>query len=184
MIPRIAIQGIKGSYSEEAAAWLFDSAFNLVECPDFASTFLAATNGDADFLVVPVRNRIVGEIATVTKLIRNFGLKTISEIDLSVSHVLAAAAGVELANVRSVSSHIEALRQCTDFFARYPGIAQIIGNDTASCIRSAVRSQSEVHAAIGSRRAAAIYGAEILCENISNAKDNRTTFHLMSSSAN
>ncbi|HBE84142.1 MAG TPA: prephenate dehydratase domain-containing protein [Pyrinomonadaceae bacterium] len=184
MIPRVAIQGIKGSYSEEAAAGFFESEFSLVECSDFDSAFSAITSGDADRLVVPVRNQIVGEISIVTQLIRKFGLKKMSEIVLTIDHVLAAAVGMEFANVRYVSSHVEALRQCSDFFSQFPQIAQITGKDTASCMRAAVRSRRDGRAAIGSRRAAEIYGAEVLCENISNAKENHTTFHLLSSNTN
>ena len=58
----VAIQGIKGSYSEEAAVKLLGKDASIAECDDFAETFAAFESKSADYVVVPVENKIVGTI--------------------------------------------------------------------------------------------------------------------------
>ena len=58
-------------------------------------------------------------------------------------------------------------------------LQQIIGADTASSIRRIVEENILENAAIGSRRAAEIYGGKILKENIADDLDNWTTFYIL-----
>ena len=51
---RVAIQGVRGSYSEEAATKVFGADTNIVECLNFEATFAAVRQGDADHAVIPV----------------------------------------------------------------------------------------------------------------------------------
>ena len=62
---RVAIQGIRGSYSEEAVREIFGSTAVIVECIDFGQTFAAVRDGAADTAVVPLKNKIVGDIREV-----------------------------------------------------------------------------------------------------------------------
>jgi prephenate dehydratase len=176
---RVAIQGIAGSYSDEAANRIFGSGARLVECGDFCAAFDAVGSGDAQFAVVPVRNRIVGEIVAVTELIASTGVRVMDSLELEVQHVLAGTPDAELSDVRSVRSHVEALRQCSNYLTANPHLTQVIGADTASSIRRIVLNGAREHAAIGSRRAAELYGARILAENIANSRKNWTTFCLI-----
>lgn len=176
---RVAIQGIKGSYSEEAAVRLLGPDPCLVECGDFDSTFAAVEAGDADYAVVPVRNKIVGDIVPVVNLIQGKRAQVYDQLELKVMHVLAGTQASEAGKISSVRSHIEALRQCSDYLAQLPSCTQEIGADTASSIRRIVNEGRPENAAIGSRRAAEMYGAKILAENIANIKENWTTFYLI-----
>jgi prephenate dehydratase len=175
---RVAIQGIRGSYSEEAATRMFGDSLELVECTDFAAAFSEADAEDTAVLV-PVRNSIVGEIAATNLLIRSTGLRRIDEIELRIQHVLAARIGTDIEKIRRVRSHPEALRQCSRFLGARPYISTEPGPDTATSIRDIAVGESNDRAAIGSRRAAEIYSARVLCEDVADAPDNRTTFYLL-----
>jgi prephenate dehydratase len=176
---RVAIQGIKGSYSEEAAGRLLGQGLSVVECVDFDSVFAAVDTGAADYAVVPVRNRIVGDIVPVVKLIQGNRAQVYGRLELKVMHVLAGTQASDVGRINSVRSHIEALRQCSEYLAKLLSCTQEIGADTASSIRRIVEENDPQRAAIGSRRAAEIYGAKILAENIANSKENWTTFYLI-----
>jgi prephenate dehydratase len=65
------------------------------------------------------------------------------------------------------------------FLSKHQKLQQIIGADTASSIRRIVEENNAENAAIGSRRAAEIYGAKILKENIADDLENWTTFYLL-----
>jgi prephenate dehydratase len=175
---RVAIQGIRGSYSEEAATSMFGGSVELVECPDFASTFREAESGDA-LVLVPVRNSIVGDIASTNSLLRSSGLRVYEEIELRIDHILAGAGPIPVERVRTVRSHPEALKQCNRFLASRPQISVETCTDTATGIRDIAAFGRQDEAAIGSRNAAELYGACILHENIADSAENRTLFYLL-----
>src|SRR5258708_10374739 len=175
----VAIQGIRGSYREEAAMNMLGSSTELIECSDFASTFEAVTSKRAKWAVVPLRNKIVGEIADVAELLENTDLTIFEEFDLDIRHILAGVSGAEISDGMTVRSHTEALKQCSLFLAANPHIRRIAGADTASSISRIAGEDQKQNAAIGSARAAKIYGAKVLCEDIANDVTNWTTFGLI-----
>lgn len=176
---RVAIQGINGSYSEEAVREIFGSEASILECSDFGQAFAAVRDGAADNAVVPLTNKIVGEIRETVDLLNASELRVLERLPLKVRHVLAGTADSQLQSVVSVRSHVEALRQCKRFFDENTHLAQVIGADTASSVRRIVEEGISANAAIGSKRAAGLYGAKILCENIADDIDNWTTFYVI-----
>ena len=175
----VAIQGVKGSYSEEAARRFFGAKANIVECLNFEDTFNSVISNQTKYAVVPLKNKIVGEITSATEFLNRTNLKISDELPLEVRHVLAGTNDAEFENIKTVRSHIEALKQCRQFLSGNKNLQQIIGADTASSIRRIVEENISENAAIGSRRAVEIYGAKILVENIADDPDNWTTFYLL-----
>jgi prephenate dehydratase len=176
---RVAIQGVRGSYSEEAATQLFGAEAAIVECTDFESTFAAIREGDAEHAVIPVENKIIGPIAATMGLLRTHRNSVIDKLPLRVRHVLAGVAGTTLDEITSVRSHIEALKQCRRFFAKNSYLRQVVGADTASSVRRVVDEGVLANAAICSRRAAEFYGAEIVRESVADDVDNWTVFYVI-----
>jgi prephenate dehydratase len=176
---RVAIQGISGSYSEEAARRIFGNDVSIVECTDFDATFAALRVGNAENAVVPVENKIVGEIRQSLDLLYAGGYRVLDKLPLRVQHVLAGTPGSQIERLTSIRSHVEALKQCRRFLLAHPHIIQVVGADTASSVRRIIQDGNSANAAIGSRRAAELYGAEILAENIADDTDNWTTFYLV-----
>lgn len=176
---RVAIQGIKGSYSEEAVREIFGTDASVLECLDFESTFAAVASGDADNAVVPVENKIVGPIIQTEELLKTGRYRVLEKLPLKVQHVLAGTAGADFESLVRVRSHAEALKQCRKFLATNPRLKQVSGPDTASSVKQIVEEKDPESAAIGSRRAAELYRAEILLENISDDIDNWTIFYLI-----
>lgn len=175
----VAIQGERGSYSEEAALSLMGKEAEIIECLDFPSTFQAIASERAKYAVVPVENKIVGEIEGSMSILRASSFRIFERLPLKVMHVLAGTQDAEIDSVESVRSHVEALRQCKWFLSANASWTQVIGADTASSIRCVVDEGAAGNTAIGSRRAAEIYGAKIIAENIADDHDNWTTFCLI-----
>ena len=176
---RVAIQGVTGSYSEEAVRRLFGREASIVECRDFDETFAAVRQRDADNAVVPVMNKIIGVIRRPMQLLDEGRFKVLEKLPLKVRHVLVGTTDAKFEDLVSVRSHVEALKQCRRFLANNLKLTQVIGADTASSVKRVVAERDPTHAAIGSRRAAEIYGAKILCEDIADDVDNWTTFYLI-----
>jgi prephenate dehydratase len=175
----VAIQGVRGSYSEEATNRLFGASAEIFECTDFAETFQTVLKGRANYAVVPLRNKIVGEIEAATSLLKQTRLRILDELPLEVRHVLVGTQEASFEHLKTVRSHVEALKQCRRFLTENLQLRQIIGADTAASIRRVVAENNPQNAAIGSRRAAEIYGANILRENIADDLENWTTFYLI-----
>ena len=175
---RVAIQGIKGSYSEEAAAAMSPGS-ELVECPDFATVFAALDAGNADHAVVPVRNLIVGDIAAVKSVVDTGRYRVHERRRQSIDHVLVGHAGAVVRDVNVVSSHPEALKQCGRYLSQNSDWVIENGLDTASCIREVAGRGDKGSAAIGSRRAAELYGGVVLATDIADAAGNWTEFVLI-----
>ncbi len=175
----VAIQGVRGSYSEEATLKLLGASAEILECHRFEDAFQSLLENRAEFAVIPFRNKIVGAIETPHRLLKNTNLKILDELPLEVRHVLVGTNDAEFENLISVRSHVEALKQCRKFFSNRQNLQQIIGADTASSIKRIVEENDAQNAAIGSRRAAEIYGAKILREEIADEAENWTTFYLL-----
>jgi prephenate dehydratase len=93
--------------------------------------------------------------------------------------VLAGTPDANIEQLVSVRSHVEALKQCRKFLSTHPNLTPVIGTDTASSVRRIVGEADPASSAICSRRAAELYGAKILRENIADDIDNWTTFCLI-----
>ena len=175
----VAIQGVSGSYSEEAARQLLGDELAIVECEDFERTFDALRAGRAEKAVVPIENKIVGEIKQSNTLLRAGDYRILGTVPLPVRHVLAGTQDAEFETLTSVRSHVEALKQCSRFLTAHAHLTQIVAADTASSIKKIVEEGNSMNAAICSRRAAEMYGARILREDIADDVDNWTTFYLI-----
>ncbi len=175
----VAIQGIKGSYSEEAALKLFGNTARIEEFSSFFETFQALLVKSVDYAVIPLKNTIIGEISTAVEFFNQTDLEIIDELPLDIRHALIGTNEASLDEIKTVRSHIEALKQCGQFFSENQNIRQIIGSDTASSIRRIIADDLAENAAIGSLRAAEIYGGKVLAENIADEITNQTFFYLM-----
>ena len=175
----IAIAGIRGSYSEEAATKMLGENTRILECADFTQTFRAVSNGEARFAVVPLENKIVGEIKSATEALKKTNLRIFERFALEINHVLIGTPAADFAKLKSVASHAEALKQCRKFLSGTIDLEPVAGGDTASCVKKIIEENDSSRAAIGSPRAADIYGGKILKENIADAVENVTTFYLV-----
>jgi prephenate dehydratase len=171
---RVAIQGLRASYSAEAANSLFSCT--LVECASFKAAIESLRTLRADAAVLPVKNSLTGEITDVVELLSAADLAVTGEIELPVRHVLAACGRVSPQSLTGVVSHPQALLQCNKFIALHK-LQKFSAPDTATAVREVARGNDMTLAAIGSKRAAQLFGATIIAEHIADSEDNYTLFY-------
>ncbi len=175
---RVAFQGERGAFSEDAAASYFGDATTL-PCPDFDSVFRAVNEGVADRAVVPVENSLEGSVTAVNDLLLENDLIITGEVFVKVVHCLIGQPGASLADVRRVYSHPQALGQCRHFLSKHPKWEKVPSFDTAGSVRMVRDRGLGEEAAIASRRAADVYGMNVLLEGIQDGDDNRTRFFVL-----
>jgi prephenate dehydratase len=174
-----AYQGAPGAYSEEAAQALLGAEARLMPCATLDQTFDAVVDSRATHAVVPVENAVSGTVPGVYELLLSHDFVVTGEMSLNIDHVLVGARGTRIATLRRVLSHPIALAQCADFFRAHRGVEAVTVFDTAGAVRLVIEAADRHSAAIASRRAAALYGAEILAERIQDVAENWTRFLML-----
>jgi prephenate dehydratase len=180
--PRVAFQGERGAFSEEAAVALLGEAVRLVPRPTFESLFAAVGEGAADCALAPVENSLAGSVQACYDLLLESPLGIVGEVVIHVRHCLIGCPGSSLETIRAVESHPVALAQCGRFFAGRPGLRRVASEDTAGSVARVVARGDPTRAAIAGRRAAEIYGGVILQERVEDDDENYTRFVLLAPS--
>jgi prephenate dehydratase len=181
--PRVAFQGERGAFSEEAAVKLLGEHIELVPRPTFEALYSAIQKGVADYILAPIENSLAGSVYRSYDLLIASGLHIQAEVVIPIVHNLIGVPGAQLKRITQVSSHPVALAQCERFFAEHPEIKRVTAEDTAGSVREVMRLGDPAKAAIASRRAAEVYGGAILLEHLEDHKENYTRFLLLAPSA-
>lgn len=176
-----AYQGAPGAFSEEAALELLGGAGarrppRLLACRRFADVFDALGEGRAALGVVPVENTLAGAVTAVGDLLRRRPVRVVGEVVRRISHCVAARPGAALEGIRRVLSHPVALAQCRLFFERHPWLQPVEVYDTAGAMERVMATGGCEDAALGSRRAAGLYGAAVLAGAVEDRAENFTRF--------
>lgn len=176
---RVAFQGEPGANSEAAALKHFGEPVETVPCENFEVLFESVSNGSADYGVAPIENTLAGSIHQNYDLLARHNLHIVGEEILRIEHFVIALPGVNLAEIRAAISQPPALAQC-EHFIRQQGWAREAAYDTAGAVKLLKASGRRDAAAIATRRAAQVYGMQILVENIEDDPQNFTRFVILS----
>jgi prephenate dehydratase len=177
-----AYQGTRGSNSEDACIDLLSPAARLLPRTTLEDVFNAVMRGEARYGVVPVENTLAGSIHRCYDLLFEHDVKIIGETVRHILFALIAPPGVPLSAVRKALSHPVALAQCETFFRQHPQIQPVPVYDTAGAVEIVMNEASHDSAAVATRRAAAVYGGEVLAEAIQDHMENYTRFLLITPS--
>jgi len=175
----VAFQGEIGAYSEEAAFNFFGPSVKVEPCESMDDVFKVVEQGRVPFGIVPIENSLEGSISRVYDLLLNSNVKVCSEIELRVVHCLIANPGARVDLVRRVYSHPQALGQCQAFL-KHLNCELISTYDTAGSVKMVKEMGIVDGAAIAGARAAAIYGMEIIANEIEDKANNFTRFFILS----
>jgi prephenate dehydratase len=175
--PRVAYQGVAGANSEQAALQFLADA-EAIGYHSFVDAFQAALKGDCDYACLPVENSLAGSINQTYDLLTDSTLHVIGEQIVRVHHNLMAKPGTKLSEIKRVYSHPQALAQCQAFITKH-GFEAVTDFDTAGAAKLLAENGGEGKAAIATKRAAEIYGLEILAEHIEDLDFNYTRFFVL-----
>jgi prephenate dehydratase len=182
--PRVAIQGIRASFHEEAAFKYFGQDIETIECNSFKQTFEALEKDEADYVVMAIENSIAGSILPNYSLMMSYNFPVVGEVYVPIQLHLMALPGVRFENIKYVTSHPIAIRQCIDFFDEYPHLKIVESNDTAACAKRIRDEQLTDTVAIANTLAAQLYGLDVLERRIESNKLNFTRFLILTTHEN
>ena len=173
----VAYQGEAGAYSEEGALAVFPRA-DLKPLPTIRKVFEAVEVGRVDYGLVPIDNSQAGSINETYDLFLKHGLHLVSETVVRIDHCLLAPPGRHIDDLTEVISHPQAVAQCEEFIGALE-VKIRAEYDTAGAAKRIVDDKLEHTGAIASRRAAELYGLEVLAEKIQTYPDNYTRFGVL-----
>lgn len=174
---RIAYQGEPGAYSE-AAALLFSPHTETLPCKTFDEVFDTVLHKRATHGIVPMENSIGGTIHRNYDLLVDHEIPITGEVELDVIHCLQALPGTKIEDVRIVYSHQQALAQCERYLKEL-GVTVEAVYDTAGGAKLVAEQQLRSAAALASRRAAEVFGLEVLQEAVQDYEFNITRFFVI-----
>lgn len=180
---KVAFQGERGAFSEEAARRALGNGFLPMPRREFDQMFDTVVLGEADCALVPMENTLAGSVIKNYDLVADYDLGIVGEVVLRVAHHLIAPHGTSRANLRKVHSHPVALAQCEDFLRKLrqdvPDVEVLPAYDTAGAVKMVMEAGRKDEAAIASKIAADIYRGEILASGIESNPQNFTRFFIM-----
>jgi len=180
---RIAFQGERGAFSEEAAVKLLGEDIQLVPRPTFEALYTSIVDRAADYILAPIENSLAGSVHRSYDLLVSSDLHIQAEVVIPIAHYLIGIPGAAFDRITQVSSHPVALAQCEKFFASHPAIKRVATDDTAGSVREVMAAGDPTRAGIASKRAAKVYGGAILREHLEDHPENYTRFLLLASTA-
>ena len=180
MAKRIAYLGPAGTYTQEAAL-RYDASAELIPFTSPAAVAMAVGSGMADEGVVAIENSLEGSVTdTLDLLIQESRLFICHELVLPIEHCLMGKPGTEATQLQVIYSHPQALAQCRRFLERCFPKAQLVASLSTTAAVQDMKESKSVAAAIAPRRAAEIYGAQVLAKGIQDNSANVTRFVVLS----
>lgn len=179
----IAFLGPLGTYSEEAALKQFGLGRGAVVCSSIDEVFRTIEAGQADYGIVPVENSNEGAVGLTLDLLLSSPLKICGEVTIPVHHCLLSKQ-TDIGQITHVFSHAQSLAQCHEW------LNKMLPNTEREAVTSNARAAQIIHdlistdgtfaAAIASKRAAELFGLNILASNIEDDPKNTTRFLVIS----
>jgi len=171
---KVAFQGEPGAYSEQAVFNYFGN-IETQPCESFDAVFDAVVSNQCEAALIPIENSLAGSIHQNYDLLLRHNLHIVGEHFLRVQHCLIAMPGVKKDDIKKAISHPQALGQCAAYLRNH-GIKAEQVYDTAGSVKILKESGARDTAAIASRRAAELYGMQIIEEGIEDNAENFTRF--------
>ena len=175
----VVYQGVEGAYSHAAMQTYFGKGTESFHVRKFRDAMEAIADGSADYAVLPIESTTAGIVADNFDLLVDFENYIVAEQIIPVEHVLMAAPGTAIEEIRKVFSHPQALSQCEGLFSRHPDWQAVAYDNTALAARKIAGDKKKDEAAIGSRFAAEHFGLEVLQEHVNDLEENATRFMIV-----
>jgi|GEM_PF-1042483 len=178
----ISIQGIEGSYSEQAALKFCRQKSLLNYHIDYAvssdNVLKNIISGKTKYGIVALNNAQGGLVVETIDALSKHQYRIIDSVILLVEHSLMTLPGTQKEQVKNIVSHPQALKQCHEYLQKeYPHSKQIPWIDTALSARDLVAGKLPADSTvIAHANCIEKYGLVALDKNIQDLNDNETLF--------
>ena len=173
--PMVACQGVEGAYSQIACEKIFKNPM-ILYFKNFEAVFSAIEQGMCQYGILPIENSTAGSVKKVYDLMIQHRFSIVRTFRLKVDHNLLANPGANLADIKEIYSHEQAINQCGEFLQTLPGVTVIPVANTAMAAEMVAKSGRKDVAALSSRSCAQLYGLVNLASSVQDQGSNHTRF--------
>lgn len=173
----VGFPGKSGSFTEEALNKFFNKKTAKKE---FEDVFIALKNKKIDYGIIPIENSSTGAISETYDLLRKYGFYIVGEECIKIDQNLIGIKDTKLKDIKEIYSHPQGIGQCSEFLKQNSAWKLIPFNNTATSAELVKKLQDKTKAAIASKKAASIYGLEIISPCINDITNNYTRFVVIS----
>ncbi len=186
----IGIQGGKGSFNEEALLyWLHRSGISDYKIEYLYTTekVLAALHaGNIDRGQFAIHNSVGGIVEESVEAMAQYKFKIVEEFAIKIAHALMIRNDAEYSEITEVMAHPQVFAQCKNTLPqKYPHLKLTSGEgeliDHANVAKHLAAHKLPKHVAtMGSKVLAELYDLKIIEDNLQDARENYTSFLLVS----
>lgn len=175
---KVAYSGVEGAFAHIAAGKIFPQSARM-SYRDFQTAYDSVVTGESDVAVLPIENSYAGEVGKTIDCIFEGGLFINGIYELKVRQHLLGVPGATLADIKTVTSHPQALAQCRGYIEMREFETEEASN-TAGAAKIVAQRNDLSLAAIASAETADIYGLDVLDMDINKSGENTTRFAVLS----
>ncbi|MBI2314912.1 prephenate dehydrogenase/arogenate dehydrogenase family protein [Candidatus Daviesbacteria bacterium] len=180
------IQGGIGSFNEEAIQYYLRkegiTKYKIKYLYTSENVLKALHAGGIDCGQFAIHNSVGGIVGESIEAIASYKFKIVKEFAIKISHALMIRKDIKFSEITTIMTHPQVLAQCKSTLAKkYPHLKQTSG--TKELIDHAVVAKYLAEnklgkniAVMGSKVLAEIYNLQITQDNLQDAKDNYTSF--------
>ena len=178
----VSYLGPAGTYTEEAAMFFFPEAKAMMPKGTVDEAIADVMIGTADYAVIPQENTLGGAVTNyVDALIKQNDAYVIGEVILPISQTLMGVPGAKIEDIKTVCSHAQGIKQSETWRKEHlPDAVTEEKASTAAAAEYVSEQQDKSIAAIAAPGAAALYGLDVLAENVQITDANKTRFYVLS----
>ena len=173
--PMVACQGVEGAYSQVACERIFKSPM-IMYFKNFDGVFNAIEQGLCQYGILPIENSTAGSVKKVYDLMIHHNFSIVRTFRMKVDHNLLANPGTEMADIKEIYSHEQAINQCSDFLKKLPNAKVIPVENTAVAASMVATTGRNDVAALSSKSCAELYGLACMASSVQDKGNNRTRF--------
>jgi prephenate dehydrogenase len=186
----IGIQGGKGSFNEEAVLyWLRRSGIENYKLKYLYTTekvMAALHEGEIDRGQFAIHNSVGGIVGESIEAMAKYKVRIVEEFAITIAHALMIRDDAEYSEITTIMAHPQVFAQCKQTLPqKYPHLKLISGEgeliDHANVAKQLAAHKLPKHiATMGSKVLAELYDLKIIEDNLQDAKENYTSFLLVS----
>lgn len=172
--------GPLGSYSHQACLQL--KVTNPCPCGTIEESIISSIKTPSSFAVCPLFNSTTNSFIqqTIDALLKHApdSYRLITTTSLKINHcLLVCNDNITLSQIKTIYSHPEALRQCSEWLSSNCPNATLVETESTA---KACNMISPSNASIGSSLLCTLYNCRVLASSIQNSQDNFTRFGFFS----
>ena len=178
----VSYLGPAGTYTEEAAQFFFQNGEALTPKETVNDAIGDLVKGFSGYAVIPQENTIGGPVVNyVDALIGAEDVYVVGEVVLPICQTLMGVPGAALADITTVCSHAQGLVQSAQWRSEHLPDAKAEEMASTAAAAGYVQEKGDPSiAAVAAPGAAALYGLEVLAENVQLTDANKTRFYVLS----